>query len=96
MTILIVVTPAEVLATAKQAAELRRICLSAHAFKRIQERGVHLADLDSAIKTATHAEWSEEHSSWTLSGGVDFDGDPLRVAVSIEGAKVTIVTVIGD
>lgn len=95
-TILIVVTPAEVLASAKLAAKLRQILLSVHARKRFQERGVQPADLASAIETATHADWSEEHGSWTLSGGVDLDGDPLRVAIFIDGAKVTVGTVIGD
>jgi hypothetical protein len=55
-------------------------------------RGATRADVRRAIATATSATWQADHQSWIVAGGVDLDGDSLRVAVPIE-ADLIIITI---
>jgi len=80
------VTDDEALAEIKRIARvIRRIQPNLHALQRMQERGAVLADVQSALLTATRASWQQEHSSWRVTGGSDLDGDDLTVAVEFTG-----------
>lgn len=83
---------------AKALAEIKRLAaggqvrFTMHAHQRMRQRRVFMADVFSAIDTATTAE-PEEADKYLVAGGVDVDGDDLRVIVAIE-ADLVIITVI--
>jgi hypothetical protein len=56
-------------------------------------RCVQARDVKSAVTSATGAQWKVKDQSWKLTGGTDFDGDQLDVAVTIDGTYVCVVTV---
>jgi len=87
-------SPAAALEAAKKAAQYRQLRHTRHASRdRMPERGAQARDVECAVKTATSATWRPSDSSWRLSGGTDLDGQPLDVAVAIEGNTVRVITV---
>lgn len=86
--------PNEALATAKGAAERNQLQYTKHAqFDRMPQRRVQARDVKSAILTSKKATWRNEDKSWKLTGGRDFDGESLDVAIAIEANVVRVVTV---
>ena len=87
------ITPEQALEIAKGAARTRQAAMTVHALQKMRERNVHANDVRSAILTATTITWRDDDESWRLEGGTDIDGDPLTVALTINGAQVRVVTV---
>lgn len=76
----------------KRLAARNSIVFPTHALKCMRERGADRHDVKNALLTATSATWQDDHQSWKDSGGVDLDGDDLRVAVDVE-ANVVVITI---
>jgi hypothetical protein len=79
----------------KRLAGLGRIRLSWHAqVERMPERGVALADIQSALVTATAANWQADHGTFKVTGGVDTDSDELAVCCTVDPDVEVFVTTI--
>ena len=85
-------TAREVLERVQQAARTRQYDVSNHAWDRMNERGVTIQDVKSAMESATRATWDDAEETWKVSGGTDLDGDPLILCVVVNW-NVLIVTV---
>lgn len=83
--------------------EIRRLAskgyirfVAPHAYDRMDERGATKEDVRNALVTAhrvhrqTNPKWNADR--WEVTGGVDLEGDVLRVIVEIE-ADVVVVTI---
>jgi hypothetical protein len=73
-------------------ARLNRISYTAHALRRMDQRGAELADVRAALISSTAAVHQEERGTWRVDGGRDRDGDDLTVIVDIE-ADLVVVTI---
>ena len=82
-----------VLRAVKDAARLGQLRFTNHGRERMGERSAQARDVKCAAASAVSAEWSDEHASWKITGGKDFDGDSLDIAVTVEGAVVRVITV---
>jgi len=89
------VTPEEVLRHVAGAARVQQIVVIEHAWDRMRQRRLVLNDLFNALKTAKKAVFDPDRGyegRWLLSEGTALDGDPLDVAVELDG-EVIVVTV---
>jgi len=82
---------AATLAKLKRLARLDRIVITAHANQRMGERGTCLPGVRRALLTATTAFRQADRDNWRVEGGVDNDGDALKLICDIE-ADVIVVT----
>jgi hypothetical protein len=57
----------------------------------MDERGASTDDVCHALLTAKEAVHDPERDRWKVSGGMDLDGDALKVVVAIE-ADLIVVT----
>jgi hypothetical protein len=78
------------LQTIRGLASAGRIVVSGHAWQRMAERRVRLADLRAALVGATSCR-AEPSERWRVQGP-DLDGDDVTVMVVLEG-DVVVVTV---
>ncbi len=78
----------------KRLAGLGRIFFSIHALEKMDERGANHQDVQNALATATAANYQSDRDNYKVTGGVDMDGDDLRVIVDVNtDIEVVIVTV---
>ena len=88
-------TPEEVLRHVAGAARVRQLIVVRHARERMHQRGLAMNDLYNALKTAKKAAFDQERGQegrWLLSEGTAVDGEPMNVAVELNG-QVIVVTV---
>jgi|GEM_PF-1621737 len=85
-------TAGAVLKRVRQAARTRQYYVSNHAWDRMNERGVTLRDVQSAMASATSAAWHETEETWRVNGGTDLEGDPLVLCVVVNW-DVLLVTI---
>jgi hypothetical protein len=57
----------------------------------MSERGVQRQDIASALGSATRATYRNDRGTWTLEGGLDFDGQrALTVVIALSEATVVV------
>jgi hypothetical protein len=83
----------ELLKQVKHAARFGRVVPAKHARERMAERGVFPADVEKAIATATRAIEQPEDGTIRLEGGVDVDGQVVKVVVALDQRGLRLVTV---
>lgn len=88
-----VLSEQEVLDLVRGAAKFNQFDFTGHGDGRSNQRMATVRDVARAMMTATRAVWDQKEDTWLLSGGVDRDGEGLRVAVAIDGRMPRIVTV---
>ena len=86
-------TASEALRDIRGYAQVNRLRYSIHAITRMDERNATRGDVKNALITATSCT-SQGGTKWKVTGGVDLEGDPLGIAVVLDG-DVLIVTVLG-
>ena len=84
-------TDAEALTTIRRMVRRGDVVFTRHAYVRMDERGASTDDVCHALLTAKGAAHDPERDRWIVSGGMDLDGDALKVVVAIE-ADVIVVT----
>ena len=85
-------TGGEVLKRVYQDARRNQFDIRPHAWLRMNQRGIVVADLRAAMMSAKSADWNAEEETWRLTGGTDLDGSELVVCVAVEWT-VAVVTV---
>jgi hypothetical protein len=85
------INDAKALAKIQRLARFDRIVITAHAGRRMDERGATERDIRKALLTATAAVYQDDRENWRLDGGVDIDGDDLMLICDID-AYVIVVT----
>jgi hypothetical protein len=85
-------TSDEVLKLAKEAMRAGRFWIAPDHVEGLRgpQRHVKYHDIKKAVLTATEA--TPSGSSWRLTGQ-DLDGDPLTIAIVLDGQSIRIVTV---